>query len=393
VKKTVCLMTSEESFLNNYGAALQGFALFETLRSMGLDVSIVRYNGYAPPRKYGFLKDVIKRIIRYKGSSYSVEQAQINKKRIELRERFCDEIEQQSTLFRSFQMENMQFYSEERMCWATLRKMPPICDYYVCGSDQIWNPYFHGGVCDPGYFLSFAPKGSKKIAYAPSTGTNEFPKSYIADFKKKTKDFSALSLRENTSAMVLAKLLGREVEAMLDPTMLVDMSVWRGISRVPSDIPEKYILVYRFSDNQHMVDAIELLAKEKHLPVISIPLSDVSLTDSFEKEFRVGPAEFVGLIRQASLVVTDSFHACVFSILHHSSFLVFPRESFSGSNASMNTRVEDILENTGLLDRYVRTEEEAIRICDQDISFTDADNYIEKERIRSRKYLETAIFG
>lgn len=388
--KTVGLVTSEESFLNNYGAALQGYALCQTLKSLGTDPYVIRYKTYIPPRKFGKLKDCIKRIIRYNPDKRSQEQIARDEKLNQIKEQHKDQIRDREAYFEKFQKDFIPFHSDKRYVWDELKENPPVYDIYVCGSDQIWNPYFHGGVCDPGYFLAFAPAGKPCIAYAPSTGTDKFPQTFANDIPKYIDRFREISLREKSSAEALSNLLGRTVPAVLDPTLLADPQIWDNIKSVPARIPEQFILSYRFSDNPVMKEALLRVSAEKGLPVVSVPLSAVALEDPFMKEFHAGPGEFVGLIGKAALVVTDSFHATVFSILQHTPFITFPRESFS-DNASMNTRVEDLLRDCDLLHRYVSTVKEAVEMERQAISFCNADAWLNEERTKSLEFLRKAL--
>lgn len=391
MKKRICLLTSEESFLNNYGAALQGYALFETLCEMGFDVSIVRYDGYAPPRKYGLLKDIVKRIIRYKGNQPSEDEIKAVERKRNNRIRYKREIEHRELLFRSFQDENMSFYSEKRMCWETLRETPPISDIYMCGSDQIWNPNFHGGVCDPGYFLTFAPKESTKIAYAPSFGCDDIPKSMQKMLFKMLKDFKAISVREKSGVDIVKKYGKRKAEHVLDPTLLRTGDEWRKIAKKPEGLPKHYILCYRFAESNKTKSMIDQISQNTGWQVVSLPLSEVAMNDDYCTIFEAGPQEFVGLIEHASLVCTDSFHATVFSILMNTPVCVFLRESYKNGN-SMNSRIYSILQLLKLEHHIIKPDaevDEAIKCIDED--YKEANEILATEREKSFNFLIKAL--
>ncbi|MBR2376635.1 MAG: polysaccharide pyruvyl transferase family protein [Clostridia bacterium] len=353
MKKTVGMMTSEESFLNNYGAALQGYALQKVIRELGFSPKIIRYNGYAPKRKFGFIKDVIKKILGIKRGVVSKEQQKRNEELKEILNSHQKEIDSRTKYFSEFQNDLIDFYSDERFTWETLQKRPPKFDVYVCGSDQIWNPVFHGGICDRGYFLDFAPIGKKRIAYAPSLGVDYIPESCAREMKELIAKMFAVSVREEKGAELLTELVGKKINSVLDPTLLLDKKVWLEISKIPSDLPKDYILCYRFSDNDKMLNVVKEISKKTGLPVVSLPLTAVSMNDPFINVFNAGPREFIGLIKNAKLVLTDSFHATVFSFLMDTPFLTFMREQYVNGKNSMNSRVVSLLEKVNLLERIV----------------------------------------
>ncbi|MBO4979878.1 MAG: polysaccharide pyruvyl transferase family protein [Clostridia bacterium] len=358
MNQTVGIMTSEESFLNNYGAALQGYALQRVIRELGYQPEIIRYNGYGPKRRFGKIKDLVKKILKIRRGTLTEEQKKRNRALADIQKAHQSEIEEGREYFRAFQKETMTFYSDERMTWETLSKRPPLFDMYVCGSDQIWNPIFHGGICDRGYFLDFAPEGKKRIAYAPSLGTDSLPESCKAEMRQLIDKMSAVSVREQRGAELLEELTGRDIRAVLDPTLLLDGAQWAEIARRPEGLPEKYILCYRFSDNEQTPLAVKTLSEKTGLPVVSLPLSPIAMEDPFINIYKAGPREFIGLIEGAELVCTDSFHATVFSYLMNTPCLTFRRESYGGNQNSMNSRVVNLLQLLERTDRLVCREED-----------------------------------
>lgn len=336
------MMTSEESFHNNYGAALQGYALFQTISELGFKPCIVKYYGSQFPtgghsNTYFYTKRFFSRLY------HRLIKTSEEKKNLIIRKKYKYEIENREKMFNAFCNDNMTFWNEKRVEWRDLKKNAPQADYYVCGSDQIWNPFFKDGENDPGYFLSFAPKGATKIAYAPSFGCSDIPKSAQKTLSKYLEDFSAISVREKSGVDIIKKYTGLKAKWVVDPTLLRTPEQWADIAKMPDNIPEKYILCYRFADSQATRNTINNVSKKLGIPVISLPLSDVSFEDKDLFIFDAGPREFVGLIKNASLVCTDSFHATVFSLLMKTPVCVFLRESYAGGN-SMNSRVYSLLE-------------------------------------------------
>lgn len=390
MNRRITLMTSEESFHNNYGAALQGYALYRTLEECGYAPTIIRYRGG---------------VIVHSFAAYCVRRVKMNlrvmynaffpndkmKADNSIRKTYAKPIRAREKLFRDFQKDHLSFWNSNRVSWYELQKKYPVCDVYVCGSDQIWNPYFKSGNNDPGYFLAFAPKGSKKIAYAPSFGADDIPPSAQTNLRQLLADFHAISVREKSGVDIVRKYAGREAQWVLDPTLLRTPEQWKAIARMPENLPDKYILCYRFADSQHTAEMIQKTSEALSLPVVSMPLSDVALKDPFQFIFEVGPREFIGLIQNASLVCTDSFHATVFSILMKTPVAVFEREAYS-NGGSMNSRIESLMDMLTLNHLIIRSDDLVPRIVEcMNEDYIDAHEKLLAYRQESLEFLKEAL--
>lgn len=391
--KTITILSSEESFENNYGAALQGQALYATLQDMGYAPQFVRYKGNEFEESYlQYLVFCVKRIGGYVYHAVCPKVQTIQHNR--LRKQFKEEIRAREAIFKSFSREYMSFWNRKRVGWYCLKRKHPLTDVYICGSDQIWNPYFKRGRNDPGYFLAFAPKGSKKIAYAPSFGCNDLPTKARENLGVLLDDYSAISVREESGVDIVRRYAERDAKLVLDPTMLRTPEQWDDLACFPDGIPGKYILCYRFAESEHTKQTIRKMSEELELPVVSLPLSDAGMKDGeFMPVFTAGPREFVGLIRNATLVCTDSFHATVFSVLMKTPVCVFLRESYLEGN-SMNSRVYSLLKMLNLeylIMTHGDTAEKAQVALRED--FTEAHQILAQKREESLNYLREALKG
>ena len=188
------------------------------------------------------------------------------------------------------------------------KKIKNAFDFFVVGSDQVWNPDFAG---DDEFFLNFADD-SKKISYAASVGTETIPKDvedkYICGWKK----FKMISVREDAAKRLIHSNTGRnDIFVNIDPTLLLDIYDWNKVLKKPkTKIPNKYILCYFLGDiSEKRKEIINCAAKKYGCDVIY-------LLDRTSKFYNTGPSEFLYLEKNAFLICTDSFHSSVFAILY-----------------------------------------------------------------------------
>lgn len=228
------------------------------------------------------------------------------------------------------------------------RKMINRYDYFICGSDQIWNPYFStDDVMWNYYLLSFVPE-FKRISLAASIGTSNIPNEKKHAFVDMLNGYKSLSVREDTGAELIKLITGRMAETVIDPTLMLSKEYWNKIAKKTKkvDCDRKYVIVYFLGDKSEKVfNQMEELKKmgyeiynflEKSQPYI----------------YTAGPSEFIYLISHAQLILTDSFHACVFSFIFNKPFVVYDRK---GTQCSMNSRIETLLKKFDLERKYANS--------------------------------------
>lgn len=212
--------------------------------------------------------------------------------------------------------------------------------YFIAGSDQIWNPDFAG---DYYFFLDFV-ESHKRIAFAASIGYEVLPDDVLAQYAEYWKNMRYISVREESAANLIETAIGRKVDVFLDPTMLLTQKEWKNISENPGfKLPERYILCLFLGNVPE--DTIKDYQKALEMEVIK--LNDKTYTDYY----LAGPSEFLYLIEHADLILTDSFHCTVFSIIFHKDFYVFKREDEN----NMFTRLDNLLDKLGFQDRVQKS--------------------------------------
>ena len=220
------------------------------------------------------------------------------------------------------------------------------CDAFVSGSDLVWNPIYNEG--DDTYFLDFAPCDAKKVAYAPSFGTQCDDAQWRVRVVEYLKKFSLVSVRETQSAGFYRLLTGREVEIVCDPTLLLSCREYGRLERKVRNIPKRYIFLYVICNHPYARKYAEMLSDAMRIPVVFY-LSGCPIILFCGKQrgtiMNIGPGEFLYLESNADCVVTNSFHGLVFSLIYHK----LPHVLLNAEPG--DARMVDLLNLVGLPDR------------------------------------------
>ena len=253
-------------------------------------------------------------------------------------------------------------------------------DYFVTGSDQVWNPYFADL---EKLFIKFAPR-EKRIAYAASISCPEIPSKDLQGFIDGINGMKAISVREQAGAELIEKLTGRKVEVLADPTMLVAAERWREIARKPSWLKgdEKILTTYFLGKRPDEV--INRLAMEHGLKVVNI------LDEHVFEHYAVAPEEWLWLIDHAKLMYTDSFHGTVFSILFRRPFVVAERIG-DGCVNKMTSRIDTLLGKFGLEARRGTKNNGYMIANPMSMQYGDVEAVLAKDRQRAEAYLRRAL--
>lgn len=203
-------------------------------------------------------------------------------------------------------------------------------DAFVVGSDQVWNAAYRYGC--PTDFLTFA-EPQQRIAYAASIGATELPEDLQPVYREFLHQMSEISVREASAADLVQDLIGERPPVLADPTLLVSPDHWSTIADEAAPPSRRRFmssyLLYR--NGPDVVQEIEARAATMGLAHHDI-ISPASLTSEAH-----GLAAFLRGIRDAEYVVTDSFHATVFSLLFRIPVVVLRR------GAGQDARVETLL--------------------------------------------------
>lgn len=361
--------------LINYGSVLQCYALCQAVKNLGYESEIIWEQGNLSKnfdfRPIKIFKTVLKLIMHPSLLESTLKNIQ------EVREK---EINPETVkLFSQFVENNIcqkKFSHKELLAVAR----GDAYSKFICGSDQVWcstTTYV-----DPLMYLRFAPK-EKRIAYAPSIGRDYIPKYNCTQMRKYIADIPYVSIREDDGRRLIKELTGRDVPVVLDPTLLLEREDWELLKNEHVNIEKPYLLCY-FLDTpcKEMQEVICATAIDNNLEIISIGRKlDIEGIDNPI----CGPSEFLGYVSSAELVVTDSYHGMLFSMIFERKFLSIKRDY---QQFDQSSRQLTILNRLSLRERYL---EDVSNLSLDPIDYSVVNSMIKTLRKESLHYLLEAI--
>ena len=367
----------------NYGAALHSWAFQQYLKKNGCDSVVINYfparfkrHGLPYSIKYPFLN--YKRFWNIPHLIYHISNWLIlgfipNLRKYKKFSRFFNE-----------KMKNTQNeYSQKELKGISDIEGLDI-DTFVAESDVIWK-LFKNGSFDEVFFLHFPfAEGKRKVAYAPSLSSRPFTQDEEDKFRELVSDFTVISTRERQGAEYLTRILKKEVDWMLDPTLLLDECDYLPIIQLPQE--RDYILLYNCMINdQLMVKEAEAYAQRKGKKLIELSNWNINkLQNNHQVITDVGIEEFLGYFKNSSEVICNAFHGVCFSVIFKKPFYVFQRDN-------SDYRMKNITDELGLVSRFVPCHNKHLPEGDLVIDYDDVYRKLGIHRQRSFKYIEDYI--
>jgi len=394
------------------GAYLQTYALYNVLRSFNFDVTVINFL----PKLYTIVKPTT------------------NLRDLLLKYYFVSEKRSLSSTVRSVagevltQLFYLGFERRKKAIYETyatlmklsrrilslneLREVINALDAIIVGSDQVWNPLYLR-YSDYAYLIPFRLKGTRKIAYAASFGIdylNSIPSYLLNIYRMWLRDFDAISVREQSDAVFLSKLVGKEIAHTLDPTLLFNNDWW-SIHALPLggrllDDNADYVFVYNLDyDMMKLLEQFLNKLRKKGLAILAyymprpFPLKRgvedikhlVKIRNNLSITFveYISPFEFLWLVKNAKYVITNSYHGTIFSILFEKSFIVVLPQGKS-------KRILDLLDLLGLRERAISVYcnvDRLQQIMMEEIDYDLVMKRLEFYRSRSLNFLSSALLG
>lgn len=351
----------------NYGAILQAYALNCVLNKLGADVKIIDYLSPSISSRHKLMRPSLNPIDLYRYLRYSKT---VNAK------------------FEHFQLflDKMNL-SSKASSFDELNKLSESMDAVICGSDQVWNTEITNQ--DFHYFLDFVPHSVKKIAYAASFGQTQIPKSIDKTIGGYLRRFDSISVREDSGAELVDKLIGKRPDVVLDPTILLSKEEWRKL-RSHEELPERYILVYSVGEIEKLFPTATEISNKTGLPLVVFSHREYSsLSNTFYIK-TAGPTGFIDAFDRADYVITNSFHGTAFSVIFRKKFLVQTRTVDTSKGLGINSRIITLLEKTGL-NRQVYKQGDSLSLLDA-TDYSDAEERISFHKKTSINFLKKSLF-
>lgn len=350
----------------SYGACLQTIATVKVLEQYGHCVTVIDFQNEYEARqkklsffKYGSAKEIVTSCVKRIFFHYD-----------KYKKRAFEDV------IKHYKMTEQKYSSIEEM--HSLR-----AEIFVVGSDQVWNSKI-SGILEKAFLLDFGI-AQKRISFSSSMGNYVFTEEEKEYVSKRLNEFTTIGVRENYTKNQIETLTNKEIHVMLDPTLMTTNSEWKNFYKKNNMKikEEKYILAFVICNHKEDISEIYKYYKtEMKLPVLKIMLN--TYKNKGVDKVIAGPTveEYIQLIDNAELVITDSFHGLAFSINMETPFVLVPVENGS-------VRMFELLKNTQLESRiYKKNYYPDFRTID----FRRSREYLDKKRIEDSEWIANNIF-
>ncbi|MFD1902100.1 polysaccharide pyruvyl transferase family protein [Enterococcus termitis] len=351
---------------HNYGNRLQNYALQEVLNKRGYQtetIVIPRLKHVNERKLYKRVFRIVKNPIRYINRQTKNTQSVKTLK------------EKKITPFTD------KYLNTKTIKLSQKKQLNSNYDFFIVGSDQVWNPNFYGK--DSTNFLDFADQ-RKRVAYAASFGVSSIEEEFKDFYKRNLSKIDKISVRENSGQNIIKDLLGQNVPVVLDPTMLLSKEEWLDLASSEvsqTEFEDAYILVYTLRGVSKEIDEkIKEYAQNNNLKIVCI------MGDIYQENALIPTVlEFIDLINKARFVFTDSFHGTVFSILLETAFVTLQRD---GGN--MESRLLTLLNKFEFTDNYFYNDIDIEKLFNQ-MSFEHVLPILNQEKDQAFQFLNDSL--
>ena len=293
----------------NYGNRLQNYAMQTVLNKLGYDAFTIRKEDEKKTiiRK---VKTQLKHILRFK---YTLLDRRIEK-------------------FEKFNKKYIKFSKNHIKSDVYDPKLSGDYDGFVCGSYQILNPNYKTNT--DSYYLSFV-EGKKRISVAASFGVEVIDDKEKDKIKQNLNKLDAISVREYSGKIICENLVDKDIYVLVDPTLMLNKEEWeRLISKNNQKIKRDYIFCYLLGEQEeNVIQRINEYAKNNDLEIVWLEDIWRDAGVSSDEEYIYGPSEFLCLLKGSCKVITNSYHAAIFSMIFSKELSIVPRKK-SGNDMS-----------------------------------------------------------
>lgn len=363
--KKIGILTFHAS--HNYGSMLQAYALQKYLQSQGYDVEIINFRSD---------------IQRYEVYPHPFEQKPWSIAKQLLTTLWLYHRCRQWKKFEIFMRENMRLSEKTYKSWEELRGDIGMYDTIITGGDQIWNMECKD--FDQSYFLPEKLEGVRKISYCPSCGN------FLHKITKQQQDFmidclsdyDAVSVREFYMRDYLKEPLMKDIEVVVDPTLLIAADDYQRLSDSSPLVKGDYILYYTPRYNSEFESTAALIGKHYEMKVVT-PRPRKFRNSGLLPFYGAGPKEFLNLLKNAKVVIGASYHLVVFALIFHKEFIVI--------NGANDDRLSSLLNYLGIIERGLITANNYKSVQLAPIDYENTEMLLRQLRITSMYFLTKAL--
>lgn len=342
---------------HNYGGLLQNYALQTILIRMGHSPITFDQVNWLAPLHYRIAHKIKWAVLTKLGKKYPIDHT-------------YDDIE---TFTKKHIISTIKATSSYKLKRLEKLYRP---DAFIVGSDQVWRPDYVFSIFNN--FLGFT-KNKHKIAYAASFGNDSpfFNNEELITCKKLIHEFSAISVREDSGIEICKKLFNIDATHVLDPTMLLSTNDYESLCHDNKQLSDNYLFTYILDAGVTKQDFIKNMMSFHKIPVLASGYNSIA-----EMGHILSVEDWIMGIKNAHIVVCDSFHGAVFSILFNKQFWVLENENRG------NTRIQSLLSMFGLEDRLVN---DTNQIHQKEIDWNNVNNRLRYLRNNSIEFLSKSL--
>lgn len=294
----------------NYGAALQAYAFQRFLSDSGFDSEYINYINQSRAHEYSMswhVYDCLKQSKLTSAAVYLAGSPFMTLRKLRFN-RFYDQHLRKT--------EKVYHNSREA------EELNDQYDYFIVGSDQVWNPICNGD--DAAFLLDFVKDSKKRISYSPSFGMSEVDDAHLKVFKDNLEQFAHIGVRETVGQHIVKELTGRETTLCLDPVLLLTKEQWNSIM-LKKEHKERFIFSYTNRDSQtrDFFKTGYKLDGRKHYVLSRYTKPGDFLNGQVRVKYCMSPQEFLWVVNNADMMVSASFHCIAMSVILNRQFVAF----------------------------------------------------------------------
>lgn len=360
---------------HNYGALLQTWAMQKYLEKLGIETHVINYR----PKE---IDNVYKLYKVKKCRSKLLTKIKKIKKIAITKIKYKWKIEKYNN-FEEF-INNKLNTTEPYIKLGQIQNAYLDYDILIAGSDQIWNTDLTKGF-SPAYFLEFGRNDAIKISYAASLGRDDIDEKYALFYRRYLKNFDYISVREKSMIPILQKLTEKNIEQVLDPTLLLEKKDYDELKMDSKYKGKKYIYVHFIGKENKVIEIADKLSRELDIPILH-NLPNKVFENELDNHFNERPEQLINVIENAQMIISNSFHLTVLSVIYKKQFITIP-------HAKRPERMKNLLELLDLGEHLIEDVRVMPNIETLKINYENVENKLKIERQNSIEFLKNAIFN